>query len=585
MSSSRSSTSGGNEVLHIALGDVSCAITAHWQTLQGWAALESPSGDPSITHATYNGRYVPRSLLVGTVRSSLGGSDDSSLPSAAAWSGPIETMILSTDVNNRTSMPAASSDPMCSGGTNELPSWDRYRVPVPAAPPSYASQGRQVNWEEEAEDMEDEEEKWDPDLRPRYVAPPESSSALQQTPMMDPAPSIPAPSSDPKVPGTSWYDVLRQAPMSPSLCLDAPPDWEGSAEFRDALWDRIRRILEACDQAPGLWLMQDAPATAAAGTPVLHTWQEECPRAPGATTLYVEETASPSTKTENSSSLNTMMMQHMCVLAEQTAASSLWLPLHCPDAGSVARALECVTLCYRRTGGAVAFCSTVDEEDMMTTWNYRDFRRALLRHAASRNVLELDVLSDAPRGAWLSWLQPGTSVERDARETSRGAPGDWMNAAANDGGMWTSLTPPAGGAADRNRHYHYALAASLRYTAIAPNEMPKYVTSIMESMGIRYRPEQALCTVVRQGFSSFAAPYQSLPTSTMAIVGNTTRIYPYLHARATVRLPSYLRGCTMERDDVLEAQMACLDLRDSYAPPRGSGLSPLDDDDATELDG
>jgi hypothetical protein len=568
-------------VLHIALGDVSCAITTHWQTLQGIAAIENEVGDPSITHATYNGMYVPRSLLVGTVRSSLGGVEDSSTDAAAAWSGPIETVVLSdnryptppTDVTNTSSSSSA---------------WDRYRVPTPAIaplPPSYSSQGRQVNWDDEAEDMEEH----DPFVRPTYVAPPESTAAVYP---MDAEPSLPAPASDTEIPWT-WYDHLRHsAPMHPQTCLDAPSDdWDGSA-LRDALWDRVRHMLEAGDQTPGLWLMQDTLA-ANAGTHLLHTWQDECARAPGAATLYIEETlndddemSSGKRKQKESSDV----IRHMCVLSEQTATSSLWMPLHCPDAMTVARALECATLCYRRPSAwAVRSTYAADDVDDTTHWTYRDFRRSLQRHAASRNVLELDLLSDsfASNRSLLSWLQPGTSVARDEREQSRLPAsvdilaGDWMNGMANDI-FWTCWTPPApsavGSAADRNRHYHYALSTSVRHAPIATDEMPKYVTSIMESMGIRYRPELALCAVVSHGLSYPAAP--SVPT--MAILGNTTRIYPYLHARATVTLPSYLRGSAMERDDVLEAQMACLDLRDSYAPPRGSGL--VRPDDETEFD-
>jgi hypothetical protein len=311
----------------------------------------------------------------------------------------------------------------------------------------------------------------------------------------------------------------------------------------------------------------------------------------------------------------------MCAMAEHTAASALWMPVRCgsEETMRMARALECATLGYRRPRGRVAYVShyfhdSNNDDDCKKMMTYRAFRRALQRHAASRNVLELDMLredaalpTNDPRilssSSWLSFLQPGTSVERDERQKARlplpntpATPaGDWLNGTQ----WWTCWTPAVSsqGSADRDRHYHYALATSLRLsaTAISSDEVvSKYVTSIMESMGIRYRPEQALCAVVHptvapphfpwmahNGATSSSSVSGGTPP-TLSVLGNTTRIHPYLHARAAVSLPSFLRG--MERDDVLEAQVAGLDLRDSYAPPRGSGLLRDDDDDAAGED-
>ena len=152
-----------------------------------------------------------------------------------------------------------------------------------------------------------------------------------------------------------------------------------------------------------------------------------------------------------------------------------------------------------------------------------------------------------------------------------------------------------------------------------------YVTCIMESMGIRYRPEQSMATVVDQSLAELttdgygagsywksvfatttsasdrrnSAALQSLPV--LATLGNTTRIYPFLHQTAldaqqivsrrhkrSVNRALYNRdavlGILPEVDDCEEAVTACWDLRDSYAPPEGSGLV-VDEEGSYFVDG
>ena len=140
----------------------------------------------------------------------------------------------------------------------------------------------------------------------------------------------------------------------------------------------------------------------------------------------------------------------------------------------------------------------------------------------------------------------------------------------------------------------------------------------MEGMGIRFRPEQSMATVVDQSLAQLtrdgygagsywksifrtaasrnekdrkheptSALIESMPV--LATVGNTTRIYPYLHQTAHEAQQTLSRlgggggghawfqrdvaqGLLPEADDCREAVSSCWDLRDSYQPPSGSGL-------------
>ena len=145
-----------------------------------------------------------------------------------------------------------------------------------------------------------------------------------------------------------------------------------------------------------------------------------------------------------------------------------------------------------------------------------------------------------------------------------------------------------------------------------------YVACLMEGMGIRFRPEQSMACVVDQSLSQLtrdgygAGSYwksifrtasspsaepllESMPV--LAAVGNTTRMYPYLHQTAheaqqtLARLGGVQRalfqrdaaqGLLPEVDDCREALAACWDLRDSYEPPSGSGL--IVDEEGTYVD-
>ena len=335
------------------------------------------------------------------------------------------------------------------------------------------------------------------------------------------------------------------------------------------------------------------------------------------------------------------------------------------QAAALAMALECSTLPFRIVDGSgrqanvahlalqSSYFSSIATNGTagIPNLSYREFVRTLQRQSTSRNVLELDttlpwnVSSSATSKSLLDLLQQGTSIERDHRMKQSGyqggihrpsemRPGEWMNPSSRmDHSLLSSLSPQPTttdktieqkqNAYDRDLHYHYMLSTSLRLPTsdsstgshhhnnrrssdIQPS-LSNYVTCIMESMGVRYRPEQSMCTVLNQSYDNLlctngsywkyifrgcdatSSTTTTIPSGHVSVLGNTTRIYPYLVRTASnaqqivsprnkksVERSIYNHDITMgmvpEMDDYNEAVTTCLDLRDSYEPPHGSGL-------------
>merc|ERR1712070_1067187 len=121
-------------------------------------------------------------------------------------------------------------------------------------------------------------------------------------------------------------------------------------------------------------------------------------------------------------------------------------------------------------------------------------------------------------------LQQGTSVERDQRtRESRGhsyrtrprevSPGNWLRDVCVDStgtkGLLSSLsycTSSKNYAVNFNRslHHHFALSTSVRPNFSSPSggdqghQMSNYLTCLIEGMGIQYRPELSIATVLNQ---------------------------------------------------------------------------------------
>jgi len=260
-----------------------------------------------------------------------------------------------------------------------------------------------------------------------------------------------------------------------------------------------------------------------------------------------------------------------------------------------------------------------------------------LTPSSPHKILELDALLpsnhqwgsalDNPSALW-KYLQEGTSIERDHRmRDSRGAmsgihrprevlPGRWLQARPVDGSVLTSLSfapihadatgKTAQSLIDRSLHRHFALSTTVRpgSSSSTPFSSSDTMTCLMEGMGIRYRPEQSFACVLDQSLATVtdhgyaAGSYwgrvwgEAMPV--VATLGNTTRVYPYLQqavldmnaALSSSRFRGFLNrdmvnGVLPESEDCRESISFCLNLRDEYRPPDGSGLADdgSDDDD------
>jgi len=264
-----------------------------------------------------------------------------------------------------------------------------------------------------------------------------------------------------------------------------------------------------------------------------------------------------------------------------------------------------------------------------------------LKPSAKHSVLELDAYLPSPSLAADSsigyqnnniiWarLREGTSVERDPRvppqrgdsRSSEKLPGSWL-LPPDSGGMMFPMSPigfdNTHSAAEnvtrstswssRLQHHHFALSTAIRPTASsrklksdAPST-PKYVTCLMEGMGVCYRPEQSMACAVEQSLGGLvrdgyaAGSYwkhvwaacgaqrdaAASDKPMLSALGNTSRRYPQLHGTASNLKDSLspklrgfynrdaMNGLLPEIDDCDEALSFCMDLRDIYRPPEGA---------------
>lgn len=255
----------------------------------------------------------------------------------------------------------------------------------------------------------------------------------------------------------------------------------------------------------------------------------------------------------------------------------------------------------------------------------------VLQPTSSHSMLELDFVSqslDAKKSIsnedLFESLQQGTSVERDRRtRESRGhsyrtrprdvSPGSWMQDSSGSNGLLSSLSYSTSSkdyakSFDRSSHHHFALSTSIRPIVVSSSSgsngsgISNYLTCLIEGMGIRYRPERSIATVLNQSLGQLTFGHEGrnygagiywkhiLPredTPVVAVLGNSTRAYTPLNEIATdmkvaMKTPRYrgfynrdvINGVLPELEDCEEALEACWNKRDVYEPPLGSGLGP-----------
>jgi hypothetical protein len=284
----------------------------------------------------------------------------------------------------------------------------------------------------------------------------------------------------------------------------------------------------------------------------------------------------------------------------------------------VALALETATLAYRlngsnsrksRVGLNGGFYSGVGPSDegygIASSLSFGEYL-ACLQPSPQYSLLELEIMT-ASDNTWNQTLFQGTSLERQQMLQRGGRdanvtrprdvlPGAWLDSNTNNGYM-TSLSPETG-STSRSIHHQFALTSSLRpsKTNVSTFSTSQYLTFLMEGMAFRYRPEVSMGTVVGKSASTLtsggygAGSYwkhlfsEGDKSPVLSVLSNSTRSYGYLTSVSSgmeqvlsPRFKGYLNRDTAEgilpdAEDCMEAMEKCLDLRDSYAPPEGSGL-------------
>ena len=181
----------------------------------------------------------------------------------------------------------------------------------------------------------------------------------------------------------------------------------------------------------------------------------------------------------------------------------------------------------------------------------------------------------------------------------------WMEECSK-GGLLQSLSGQAK-FGSRSDHHHFALSSALRpshadVSKFSPNSCgtSAFLRPIMESMGVKYRPEVSSGVVVQDPVVDLTevAPYwnslfrrvkpslspqdTAKQTPVLSTLGNSTRSYPRLHFISSGFVDSlhsrknmgYLTRDVMaslvpEKDDCEEALEYCRELVDIYEPPPG----------------
>ncbi|KAL3938157.1 MAG: hypothetical protein SGBAC_006864 [Bacillariaceae sp.] len=230
-----------------------------------------------------------------------------------------------------------------------------------------------------------------------------------------------------------------------------------------------------------------------------------------------------------------------------------------------------------------------------------------------------EIIAPQPFNSFELWerFQVGTSVERDHRMRDGGrdanrnrprdsAPGSWLQD-VKDGGVLTSVSLE--NPTKRSLHTHFSLNTFVRPILPSSNDaqqypnsspMSQYLTCIVEGMGISYRPERSMGLILDQtlhqltrggyGAGSYWKSFVAPETPVVAVLGNTTRVYPYLEQTSanmkTVMGHRYrglynrdlMNGVLPEQEDCSMALENCYNIADTYRPPSGSGLVDEDGD-------
>jgi hypothetical protein len=419
-------------------------------------------------------------------------------------------------------------------------------------------------------------------------------------------------------------------------------DWDtyvtGTTHLENNRWNEtvlfdqhLRTILEACDSVQGITIATKGNGGIYAGltTALLQELTEECRTAgrwvlndymiPSISALKPSEGSNPSSQSFICSNVR-MAIESGLALYDFAQLSHAILPLsttttmdaktpsldteeayrHWKRTCDISMALETTTLAYRANSAWMSNSRTYDDYNQGTRISFREFLSSL-QPSERYKLLELDLHYNPHHP--LS-LDTGTSVERRRLQQSRTSqhstsstlPGEWLESSSTFTNLSSKPDVPQY-AMQRSLHHHWSLASTMRCTTKSSDDM----TCMLESMGIRYRPESYLAVILDQSFSQLisngyaAGAYWKAYAETplMSVLSNSTRSYFYVQSVANemkeklfaskyqgYRQREVTNGNLLETDDCLDAMEYCLSLQDTYRPPDGSGLA----EDQSDID-
>jgi hypothetical protein len=403
----------------------------------------------------------------------------------------------------------------------------------------------------------------------------------------------------------------------------------------DDLSERLRHLLENSDACQGVCITTEGHGVyAGLASFLLQEFKDECKSA-GRIVFHLNSSSSTRKPVVDDQSAELgwqpahveRLRQHLCnglALSDITQHSDAILPLRLGTddnkslfeaSARLAMALESTTLPFRLNsnadprykiglqnapffgqGGTDSRWGSTAQS--LTIWEYL----SCLKPQRQYSVLELDVVQNITTSNKELWnhFKVGTSIERDQRMRDMGrdatrnrprdtSPGGWMQDVKH-GGILSSLS--LGDITDRSLHHHFGLSTSVR--PILQSDLSQYLTCLVQGMGIRYRPERSMCTVLDQTIGNLTrsgygagAYWRSLvgkDVPVVSVLGNTTRVYPLLDQKSSKmkmvlghRYRGYynrdvMNGVLPEAEDCQEALENCFNVRDAYLPPEGSGL-------------
>jgi hypothetical protein len=618
------------ETIHISLGSKANAVTAHLLNLQGLAATDSTC-DPNITHAAWRETYVPRVLIVDEANQF---SHSTVERNVTTWTGKVEEMNENApeDADEDKADVKALQE---AASTLAYSTHSRYHV-TPDSSYAVSSDGRQVQWDsdEEEEEEEDEEEKQQRQERTQQKWFREKQQPLQEQMESFWNTEDSTTTHDSLSWMDYWmpphppnYAVVLPFSRQSNI-VEHWDTYQNGTSMAEELLEKLRQVLEACNAAQGITVMTEGCGIyAGLTTTLLQNLQEEC-RTAGRFVMHVNDSRDDTTSVDKDNGKTEIgwqlaqaervrqYLQTGLALHDMTTHAHVVLPLALDSSlfsssARMALAIEIATLPYRLSGqrskvglsgGYYGGVGPSDEGYGVASHLSFGEYLACLQPSSQYPILELDVMmNESP--FWNESLLRGTSLEqqrmmqhggRDARvRRPRDAlPGEWLNG-ASDGGL-LSLQSPETGNLDRSLHHHFALTTSLRPTG-ARFSISQYLTLLMEGMAIRYRPQVSMGAVLGESVSSLTAGGYGAGSywkfllkndvPVLSVVGNTTRSYGYLCEVASnfeqvLNKPRFrghhardvAHGILSDGEDCAEAVEHCLDLRDAYAPPEGSGL-------------